>query len=73
MINLSKSELRLIAKKKESGSGYKNMSKDELTDAINIYTNQQKITKRIFLNQNEKRSKRRILLNQKEKRSKRAL
>ena len=35
MINLSKSVSRFIAEKR-SVSGYKNMTKDELTDAINI-------------------------------------
>ena len=35
MLNLLKSELRLIAKKKRSISGYKSMSKNELISAIN--------------------------------------
>ena len=61
MLSLSKSELRLIAKKR-SASGYKNMSKDELIDAINI-SKPAKITKRIILNQKGRKSKRRTPLN----------
>ena len=47
MLNLSKSELRLIAKK-GSVSGYKNMSKDELISAINISKPAKNIKNNIF-------------------------
>ena len=47
MLNLSKIELRFIAKKR-SVSGYKNMSKDELIDAINISKPAKNNKKNIF-------------------------
>ena len=47
MLNLSKSELRLIAKKR-SISGYKSMSKNELINAINTSEPAKSNEKNIF-------------------------
>ena len=71
MLNLSKSDLRLIARKRGVKS-YNNMPKDELIDAIDLLKPAKDNKKYIFLNQKEKRSKRRTLLNKQEKRLKRA-
>ena len=71
MLNLSKSELRLIARKR-GVKRYNNMPKDELIDAIDLLKPSKHNKKKIFLNQKEKRSKRRTLLNKQEKRLKRA-
>ena len=70
MLNLSKSELRLTARKRRVKS-YNNMSKDELIDAINLLKPAKDNKKKIFLNQKEKKSKRRTSLNKNEKKSKR--
>ena len=47
MLNLSKSDLRFIAKKR-SVSGYKNMPKDELIDRINRSKPSENNKKNIF-------------------------
>ena len=60
MLNLSLTELKLIAKNRKI-NGYRSMSKDDLLDIINKNQYQQKKrrkgeneTERVFLNQKEK-------------------
>ena len=71
MLNLSKSELRSIAKKR-SASGYKNMSKDELIDAINISKIAKNNKKNIFKRKREE-IKKKITFKQKREEVKKSL